>query len=257
MKKLLYYILLMAMFVLLCLPAMAAKDPISMHEDNYFIVGGDDAKFHLSVEFNLWYPFDKFVMFAYTETAFWNVYNKSIPFGEYIHNPEVFLRIQDKYNILFDCPLYIFDYITFGFWEHKSNGRDGIYSRGMNTYYGEAESSLGKNYNLGARVKYVGYYGKSKRNTDITDYTGPGEAELFFRYRNDSKLTLFKLYAKGGGNADTSKGWVEAGIMSIIFTDKIQPKAYVSVFHGYGETLVDYNKKDTQIRGGLVFIVDE
>jgi len=255
-----YKFRLLMVIILLCLwvkTTIASESPFSMHEDNYFIAGQDDAKFKVSAEYNIFYPFKSGLMVAYTEEAFWNIYNKSGPFAEYVHNPEIFYRLDEKNNIFGNSDLSIIDYITAGFYEHKSNGRDEDYSRGMDTYYGEIQSSIGSTYNAGLRIKVFKYYHLSAKNLDLPDYKGFGEGEVFFKIKNaENNLTLYKFYVKGGGNPDSRNGWFETGMIGTILTGYIQPKLYLSYYSGYMSTLISYKEKEDVMRFGLIFVSD-
>jgi len=235
---------------------LATPSPLSINKDNYFISGKDDAKLQISVKYNVLYPFNIGLYFAYTEVALWNIYDKSAPFREFNHNPEVFWELKEDNNLFGNSDLSIIDYIKFSPYEHKSNGKDGEFSRSMDRTYSEIQLSIGKEINAGVRGKTWYNYKVAKNNKDIEDYLGIYEAELFASIPgNQGKdFPLYKLYFKGGTGKDKSKYWTEGGAILTILTGYIQPRFMINVFHGYGETLIDYNKKITEIRAGIVFL---
>jgi outer membrane phospholipase A len=51
---------------------------------------------------------------------------------------------------------------------------------------------------------------------------------------------------------DASKGWLEAGLKFRMLLRSIQPHIYILLFHGYGESMINYNKKTTAIRAGIL-----
>lgn len=235
------------LILLVCMgPVMAGEYSSSMstHKDNYFVAGGDDAKFQVSVKYNLLYPFSIGWYVAYTELAFWDIYEKSAPFKEFNHNPETFWQYTD---------LGAVDFIRLGFYEHKSNGEAGEFSRGFDRGYGEIQLSGGSEYNIGLRGKGWYYYKTSSHNKDIDEYLGNFEAEVFMRLMstNTDGLEKARIYVKGGGQYDY-KGWIEAGIITRLITSYIQPKLFLQGYYGYAQGLTEYDKKECQLRGGLL-----
>jgi outer membrane phospholipase A len=253
MKKLLAFILL---FFPCFLMAAEYESPMMIYKPNYFIAGDkdDQVKFQVSAKYNLIYPSNIGLWVAYTQKAFWRLYDDSAPFWEFNHEPELFYMFESKKNI-FNIDTGVLDHIQLAPIYHKSNGRDGLDSRGMNLYYGEIQLSVGKIYNFGVVAKAFKYYSVSKKNEDIDQYIGNAEGEVFFQLK--SKNTEFfdkeKIYIRGGGNHESGKGWLEGGVKDRLITTLFQPFFYVQVFHGYGEAMVNYDKKDTAIRVGLVF----
>lgn len=254
MKKLLLFIL----FILFVSYAHAEtfESPMQIYKPNYIIAGDkeDQVKFQISAKYNLIYPSETGLWVAYTQKAFWNLYEDSSPFWEFNHEPELFYIFESKKN-MFGVDTGFLDYIQLSPIYHRSNGRDGLESRGMNLYYGEIQVSVGKVYNLGLTAKAFNYYGKSSKNKDIEQYLGYGEGELFFQLKskNVNYFDKEKIYIRGGGNHESKKGWVEGGLKVRLLTTLFQPFLYVQVFHGYGEAMVNYNGKDTAVRVGLTF----
>ena len=248
--------LIIATLVLASVSLMAAESSVSIHKQNYFISGNDDVKFQISVKYNVLYPFNLGWYFAYTEVAFWDIYEKSSPFREFNHNPETFFELREGNNIFSNSDLGFIDFIRLSPYEHISNGRDGDYSRGLDRTYGEIQVSVGTKYNVGIRAKGWHYYKMSRYNRDIGQYTGHGEGEVFaaFCSEGNKDIPLYKVYFKGGIGDSGDKGWYEAGAIATILTGYIQPRLFINVYHGYGESLVDYNKKDTQVRVGAAFL---
>lgn len=250
-------IVILAVVLCICGAAFSAEkqSPISIYKDNYFIGNKDDLKFQISVKYSLFYPFKSGVYFAYTEQAWWDIYKNSSPFREFNHNPEVFWRVDEGDNLFNDSMLGYVDYIQAGPYEHKSNGVDGERSRSLNRYYGQIQLSVGEVLNAGVNLKVWNYYNLASENRDLKKYNGYGEGELFVKLKSSSVqyLDKEKIYVKGGLGTDPSKYWFETGIFFRIITTHVQPRFYIQYFQGYGESLVDYDKKDKQIRAGLLF----
>ncbi len=109
--------------------------------------------------------------------------------------------------------------------------------------------------NIGTIIKVFGYYNKAEENPDIAKYMGYTEGTLFITLKSQNTQFFDKehLYIKGGGNFKSQKGWYEAGLKIRLLTTLFQPFFYLQFFQGYGETMVNYNKKDTALRAGLIF----
>lgn len=263
---------LVLLFILLSCVSSYAKEyesPMSMYKDNYFISGDnqDQVKFQVSAKYALLYPTSIGLYVAYSQISSWHLYDKSAPFYDNNYMPEAFLMFESKNNI-FDLDMKLLDYIQISPISHMSNGRDGSDSRGINTYYGQAQISYGDKYNFGLNLKVFNYYNKSGKNEDIEDYKGHYEADLFFKLRSKSVSFLDKeeFHIKFGGydkldydaykesgNRDDIKGYVIIEAQFRIITSYIQPKLFIQYFSGWGEYMIDYNKRDTAVRAGLVF----
>jgi outer membrane phospholipase A len=240
-----------------------------MYKDNYFISGDeqDQIKFQVSAKYALLYPTKLGLYVAYSQTSSWHIYDKSGPFYDNNYQPEAFLLFESKNNI-FNLDTGLLDYIQLSPIFHMSNGRDGAESRGINTYYGQVQISYGDKYNVGLNVKAFNYYNKSSKNEDIELYKSYYEACIFFKLRSTSVSYLDKeeISFKFGGydksdydayqiNKDFHdvKGYFIIEAQFRIITSYIQPKLFLQYYSGYGEFMIDYNKRDNAVRAGLVF----
>ena len=74
-------------------------------------------------------------------------------------------------------------------------------------------------------------------NPDIEDYVGRGDLLLVRRLR-EHEISLMARHSLRGG--ESSHGAVELGWVFPIHRDL---KGYLQIFHGYGESLIDYNQQ--------------
>lgn len=231
------------------------ENPISAYKENYFIGNSEDVKFQISIQGNLFYPSKIGLFFAYTQIAWWDIYDDSSPFREFNHSPEIFYRLESNNNIFGNLSLGYIDYIQVSPIYHKSNGLDGEKSRSINYYYAEGQASIGDVYNFGLVLRVWNYIGDMSDNPDYQNYRGNAEGELFFQLKSRT-VNYFdkeKIYVRGGGNHIAKKGWIEGGMKVRILTTRFQPFLYFQVWHGYAEGMINYNEKDTVYRLGLTF----
>ncbi len=185
------------------------------------------------------------VWFAYTQKSDWQLYNqgeKSAPFRSTDYQPEIFITQPVKADLPGGGKLRM---LGLGY-VHQSNGQSRPESRSWNRVYGMAGMEWGKLTVLPrvwARVDTDS--GDDDDNPDIMDYMGYGDVR--FQYRLNDKQTVSTLLRY---NPSSGKGAVEVAYATPI---KGKMKAYIRGFHGYGESLIDYNHKQTGIGIGLMF----
>ena len=134
--------------------------------------------------------------------------------------------------------------------EHESNGQDEPTSRSLNTIFVRPtwHFDLANGRRLSFSPKIQNYLDKSG-NSDIQRYRGYVDWQL--RYGREDGLVIGGLYRLGTGGY--SSGQLDA---SYPISDKIFARTgaflHLQLLTGYGETLLDFNKKsDTQLRLGL------
>ena len=202
-----------------------------------------EAKFQLSFKGRVWTTDDRRwgVWLAYTQQNQWQVYNDSIsrPFRETNYMPEAIVSYRPgvdlgggfKWNLLNAS------------FNHQSNGRTDALSRSWNRLIAEAGVER-ENLALYGRLWYrIPENDKDDDNPDITDYMGHGEISAIYRWRGHS----FQAMARG--NVNTGKGAFQAGWMSPPLLGAF--RGYVQVFTGYGESMIDYNWRQTTIGAGI------
>jgi outer membrane phospholipase A len=232
-------------------PALSANEPM------YFLMGkndehGTDSRFQLSFKYR---PFDPegtiagFVpllsnlYFAYTQTTLWDIGEKSGPFRDTSYRPSLFYRWVGSGRNFFP------DEWRVGA-EHESNGQPGINSRSLNTTFIQPTW----NYDManGRRLSFnpkIHYYLNKEENSDIQSYRGYVDWQL--RYGREDGLVLGGLYRLGTGGYSSSQLDVSYPLSDRIFA-RTGAFLHLQLLSGYGETLLDFNKKsDTQIRIGL------
>lgn len=263
MKKLYLWSCIIALFIVysfMCIYISNAfgaeyENPMSTYHDNYFVAGDveDQVKIQLSAKYNLFYPSHAGAYFGYEQMSNWFVYKGRDTFYT-MYQPEAFYRFESGKNIFKDYVISGVDYIQFSPIKHCSTGVEGEDHRSINQAYGQIQLSVGEVYNVGINLKGFRYYTRDEQNRDINDYKKFYEAEAFFKIRSKTVEYLDKeeVKVKITGNP-IGKGSIEGTLTFRLISSKIQPRLFVQYFRGYGEFMVNYNKKSEAIRAGFVF----
>jgi len=188
---------------------------------------------------------------AYTQQSLWQVWNpaESAPFRSTDYQAEAIYNVPVT-GFLRDLP--------FG-WEwtlaqvavaHQSNGQSKPLSRSWNRAYAGVGLERG-NFGVLARAHYrFREDGDDDDNPDLLKYIGHGDLSLV-RAPGVSTTTLNWKVAK-----DLGKGAWQLDWSYPVYAD--QPRGlryYVQLYSGYGESLLDYNHRQTSI--GLGFSLFE
>lgn len=198
---------------------------------------------------------------AYTATSFWQAFNNDIssPFREINHEPELFVLWPAKWR-LGPIRARVF---SFGF-NHQSNGQfnraltddDGVvayenasrsWNRIMLGAYFEQENFLWHLqtwYRLPEEAKDDPQQAKGDDNPDIEDYLGNFELSFFRMLGRYSGAMMVR------NNLDFSRN---RGALQLDFGFPMARKldGLVQVFHGYGDSLLDYNSRNTRVSIGF------
>lgn len=223
----------------------------TLFKDNYFIGGttighkptskNSDVKFQLSIAQRLTkskLPFDTYLFIQYTQKAFWNVFQKSLPMRDLNFNPGIGLgHLIIHHN----------KYIGKGYLmiEHESNGRDSTESRSWNRI--TLATAVVLSNNVEVQFKIWAPIVDGKYNKDLLKYNGI--FQLAANYRTDNKrfncgLILTKRKTWGSFNTQIE--------LSYKFNNKENQYFFLQYYNGYGENLLDYNKFKSMLRVGFV-----
>ena len=232
------------------------KDGFSAHKQNYILPltlgtdhdgrDGEEIKFQISIKqriikFHGWACY-----FGFTQKSFWQAYDykDSRPFRENNFNPEFFLRTKMWSGFRIDLGA-----------EHESNGQSAEKSRSWNRVYLTPyfENSrfivFAKGwYRLQERKKENPSDTEGDDNPDSQKYYGYGELGVTLKIPelHDTWLTTLSRY-----NFVHNKGAVEATLTVPMFTNSM--KVMVQYREGYGESLIDYNRRERKVGFGFNF----
>ena len=185
------------------------------------------------------------IYFGFTLQAWWQVYSENIskPFRESNYQPEVFYMAPLDWH-----PFGGNTGFVVGF-EHQSNGQRQILSRSWNRVYGhflfekdEFALSLRPWWRVSEEEKEFPFDPDGDDNPDIEDYMGHYELGMAYKW-NDLQLGFMGRY-----NFSSHNGAAELGLTFPLWG---KLRGYASVFTGYGESLIDYNHKQTRFGLGI------
>jgi phospholipase A1 len=206
-------------------------------------IDSTEAEFQLSFKGRLWTTDDRRfgVWAAYTQKSQWQIYNadNSRPFRDTNYMPELFVSYRTDVELPGG---FRWGLLNAGY-THQSNGRADVLSRSWDRLFVEVGVER-KDLLLTARLWHrMSEDAKDDDNPDITDYLGHGAINALYRWRGNS--------FSGGvrGNVNTGKGAVQLGWTTPPFLGPL--RGYVKVFSGYGESLIDYNWRQTSVGFGV------
>lgn len=188
--------------------------------------------------------------FAYTGKSFWQAYNfeLSSPFRETNHEPELIVTFEN------DTELLGFRNVSNAIGlNHESNGRSGEDSRSWNrlvlqTQWERDRLHLALRPWLRIPAPEERFAGDplGDDNPDILDYLGHFDLTLGYVGEYNS----FWLTGRNNLDLDHNRGAIDAG-WTFPISDQVRGR--VHYFDGFGESLIDYNKRSRTLGIGFQF----
>lgn len=205
-----------------------------------------EAKFQLSFKIKIlqgifWNHGDLWV--AYTQRSHWQIYNSllSRPFRETNYEPEVILNFATNFNVLgFKTRMAGLSFT------HQSNGRAVPLSRSWNRIIGHVAFEK-KNWSVILR----GWHrlkDEEDENPAIADYMGRGDAQIVHTMGKNI-FSLRGVHSLKTGNANH-------GLLQFDWSFPVVKnlKGHLQFMEGYGESMIDYNHRQTIIGIGISLI---
>lgn len=229
----------------------------SPYEPNYFAIGSSgqtNAKFQVSLKFRLFNPetktpFLENLYIAYSQTSIWAIGASSAPFYDSSYRPSLFFLDEDVSQWPFG------KWSRLGFQvglEHESNGKDGAASRTINIGYVRPTFTLplAERYFVSISPKIYGYIEKQD-NPDIPYYRG--YCDLLMKVGATDGIQLATTMRKGTGKDPYSVELDLSYPLKSATLGNLGGYLHLQYFDGYGESLLDYNRKvQPQFRIGLM-----
>ena len=207
-----------------------------------------EAQFQLSLKTKVWDGIvgdNGSLWLGYTQSSRWQVYNDTIsrPFRETNYEPEAMLVFRTPFEI--------------AGWQsrmagvginHQSNGRAAPLSRSWNRVIAQWGLEKGDTTLLVRPWWRINEPITTDDNPGIQNYIGRGEVIAAQRYGNHV-VSLQARHSLRGGEDSRGSFKLEWAIPLSGYL-----KAYLSVFSGYGESLIDYNHNQTMIGAGFSLV---
>lgn len=220
--------------------------------DAYFNLAGDpdfslnnvESKFQFS--FKLKAAEDLFargvdVWLGYTQQSHWQAHSNRIssPFRETNYEPEMFVTVPTDYDFLGLRGRFV----NLGF-VHQSNGQSHVLSRSWNRVYAQAGFEYGDNFSLLFKPWYrIPEKAADDDNPRIADYIGDFELLASYRHANH------RFSALGRSTFDFRRGYLQLDWSYPIYQ---KLRGYVQFTTGYGESLIDYDHRQSTLGIGVL-----
>lgn len=200
----------------------------------------DEVNFQISLGFPLWRGIlgeNSLLGASYTQGSWWQLSNKSesSPFRETNYEPQIFLGWATDYSLAG----WTLRDVELGF-NHQSNGRSDPTSRSWNRAYARL---MAQNGNWQVELKpWLRFSDSKDDNPDITRYMGHYRVRVGYLW-GDSIFSAEGRYNWNSGYGGGEVSW------SYPLTEHV--RFYTKVFSGYGESLIDYNHRQTRVGVGV------
>ena len=229
----------------------------SSHKPIYFLVGSepDKSKFQISFRYRPFNPDSSLAReyqwlsglhLAYTQTSFWDLSSKSLPFSDTSYKPQLlYLSRNLQLRPAWLNGLYLESGV-----QHESNGRDGEESRGTNTAYVRPIAILYNETNqLGLSVSPTlrTYFKTELNNSDIADYRGYFELETAVGKAHDYMLTTALRFAQEGTSFQADFTYP----LHRLFADSLDLYLVIQYVNSLAEDLIDYRERTETVSFGF------
>lgn len=194
--------------------------------------------------------------FGYTQQSTWQVFNENLsrPFRTTDHEPEFMYSYPTDYKLPGGWRVR---YTGLGL-NHQSNGQDLPLSRSWNRIYLMAGADLDDRYIITGRIwKRISEDGSvhidpaKDDNPDIEDYIGRAEIKGIWNFdRNNQLAATVRNNLRPSGKGSIRLEWLKA----IGDPAHSNLRFHTQLFYGYGDTLLDYNKKRTVFMVGVSLV---
>ena len=184
------------------------------------------------------------VWVAFTQQSYWQMYNGELsrPFRELNYEPELIFT----YPLNFSAGNLKMKMIGLSV-NHQSNGKEAAHSRSWNRFILMGVFQWNEVL-INARL-WKRFTEKSREddNPDIENYIGRTELSVAYPFRKN----IFMLKVRNNLNFNHNRGHVELNWVYPLSRDL---RILLQASHGYGDSLIDYNYKQTVIGIGFTFL---
>lgn len=192
--------------------------------------------------------------FAYSQQSYWQLFNNDLsrPFRATDHEPEL------TYIYPLDAPLpggWRLRYVGVSA-NHQSNGQSLPLSRSWNRVIGRVGMEYGHRFAVNASLwQRMPEDGGSDDNPDIADLVGRAEINGIWDMDGTNSLTVALRHSlQANTNGSIRLGWLRKVGTSGNSEERSSLRFHTELFSGYGDSLLDYNRKRTVLSIGLTLL---
>lgn len=191
--------------------------------------------------------------FGYTQQSYWQLFTPQLsrPFRATDHEPEIMYAYPTTAKLPGG---WKWRYSGIGL-VHQSNGQSNPLSRSWNRIYLMTGMELDNRWIVNARVwKRLSESATSDDNPGISDYIGRGELSVFWNVNKDNTLGTTVRHTFGSSDRGSVRlEWMQA-LGSGLSGGKSNLRLHTALFSGYGDSLIDYNRKRTVFSVGVSLV---
>ena len=200
-------------------------------------IKNEELKAQLSFKFPIWphiYGSHWSIGASYTQLMYWQVYDKSQFFRETDYEPAVFVSDHFRPNWLGSMGLV-----------HQSNGRGGTYERSWNRAYANLTFS-GTSWLVSVEPWILIFKADSSdlHNKNIAHYLGYERVVVAYKYHSQEWSAMLRNSVESGFQRLALELDYSFPIYGVLH-------GYVQFFHGYGQSLIEYDQKTNSFGVGL------
>ena len=193
------------------------------------------------------------VWFGYTQQSYWQLFTPQIsrPFRATDHEPEVMYVYPTTAELPFG---WKWRYSGIGL-VHQSNGQSNPLSRSWNRAYLMAGMELDNRINVRARLwKRISESADSDDNPGISNYVGRAEVAAFWNVdQNNAVIATLRHSLARADRGSLRLEWLQT-VGTGLLGSKSNLRLHTALFSGYGDSLIDYNRKRTVFSVGLSLV---
>jgi phospholipase A1 len=204
-----------------------------------------EAKFQLSFKVPLVKRFlidNGQLWFAYSQLAFWQMYNRDLssPFREINYEPELIWAIKTDKEFLGLHNAFITLALN-----HQSNGQSEPLSRSWNRIVADFIFEK-ENLVLSFKPWYrIPESEEDDDNPDIDEYLGYADFSALYKYKEHLSTVMLRNNLRSDDNRTTIE-------LTYTFEFNKRLKGIAQYFSGYGESLIDYNHRTHRFGVGIL-----
>ena len=191
--------------------------------------------------------------FGYTQQSYWQLFTPEIsrPFRATDHEPEVMYVYPTTAQLPFG---WKWRYSGIGL-VHQSNGQSKPLSRSWNRAYLMTGIELDNRFSVNARIwKRIPESAGSDDNPGISDYIGRGELSAFWNVNKENTVGATLRHSLSSSDRGSVRlEWLQT-VGTGLFGNKSNLRLHTQLFSGYGDSMIDYNRKRTVFSVGLSLV---